>query len=150
MSLFTSLASLFLFVGTSITDYSGTWVANIEKSQLGTPPPKSYVMKVEKTSPAAFLVTIDQVRADGTEGHQKFTRTYDGKEYPDPEAPNKTEACTQVDPLNRHVVGKNNGKVTYVTDAKMAPDRKTMTTRQTYFSPDGQVREVRVYVFQRQ
>jgi hypothetical protein len=32
----------------------------------------------------------------------------------------------------------------------MAPDRKTMTTRQTYFSPDGQVREVRVYVFQRQ
>jgi len=149
MRLFALLTSLFLFVGTSITDYSGTWVANVEKSQLGTPPPKSYVMKVEKTGPAAFLVTIDEVFADGREEHEKFTRTYDGKEYPDHDAPKKTETCTQVDPLTRHVVGKNNGKVAYVTDAKMAPDRKTMTTRQTYYFPDGQVREVRVYAFER-
>ena len=144
------LIALLLLFASSVVDYSGTWVANIEKSQLGTPPPKSYVMKVEKTGPAAFLVTIDVVRADGTEEHQKFTRTYDGKAHSDPDAPKKTETCTQVDPLSRHIVGKNNGKVVYVTDAKMAPDQKTMTTRQTYFSPDGQVREVRVYMFDRQ
>jgi hypothetical protein len=150
MRLFTLLTALILFVGTSATDYSGTWVANVEKSQLGTPPPKSYVMKVEKTGTDAFLVTIDGVRADGREEHQKFTRTYDGKAYPVPGAPTKTETCTQVDPLTRHIVGKNNGKVAYVTDAKMAPDRKTMITHQTYFSPDGQIKEVRVYVFDRQ
>jgi hypothetical protein len=149
MRLFTLLTSLFLFAGTSAADYSGTWVANIEKSQLGTPPPKSYVMKVEKTEPSAFLVTVDEVGADGKETHQQFTRTYDGKAYP---AGRKgaTETCTQVDPLTRHIVGKNNGKVTYEIDAKMAPDGKTMITHQTYFAPDGQTREVRVFAFERQ
>jgi hypothetical protein len=145
------LFTLFLFAGTLnsyAADYSGTWVANIEKSQLGTPPPKSYVMKVEKTGPNAFLVTIDVMRADGKEVHQQFTRTYDGKEHPG--VPKEaTETCTQVDPLTRHIVGKNNGKVTYEIDAKMAPDQKTMTTHQTFFGPDGQTREVRVLAFER-
>jgi hypothetical protein len=139
---------LFLFAGTlsaSLTDYSGTWVANIEKSQLGTPPPKSYVMKVEKTGPDAFLHTVDEVGADGKERHQRFTRTYDEKEHTIEGAPKGlTETCTEVDPLTRHIVGKNNGKVVYVIDAKMAPDRKTMTSRQTRFAPDGQITEVRV------
>src|SRR5216683_6342335 len=124
----TLLTSLFLFAGISTADYSGTWVANIEKSQLGTPPPKSYVMKVEKTGPNAFLVTTDEVGADGKESHEQFTRTYDGEEHADKEHPEATETCTQVDLLTRHIVGKENGKVAYVTDAKMAPDRKTMTT----------------------
>jgi len=144
---------LFLFAGTFnsfAADYSGTWVANIEKSRIGTPPPKSYVMKVENTGPNAFLVTIDMLRADGTERHQQFTRTYDGKEHAgNKEHPEATETCTQVDPLTRHIVGKNNGKVAYVIDAKMAPDQKTMTTHQTFFGPDGQTREVRVIAFER-
>ena len=143
------LIALLLLFASSVTDYSGTWVANIEKSQLGTPPPKSYVMKVEKTGPDAFLVTTDKVGADGKETHQQFTRTYDGEEHADKEHPEATETCTQVDPLTRHIVGKNNGKVTYEIDAKMAPDRKTMTTHQTYFAPDGQTREVRVLAFER-
>jgi hypothetical protein len=147
MRLLTLLTSLFLFASTA--DYSGTWVANIEKSQLGTPPPKSYVMKVEKTGPSAFLVTTDAVGADGKERHQQFTRTYDGEEHAGKEHPEATETCTQVDPLTRHIVGKNNGKVVYEIDATMAPDRKTMTTRQTYFSPDGQTREVLVFAFER-
>jgi hypothetical protein len=141
----TLLTSLFLFAGISAADYSGTWVANIEKSQLGTPPPKRYVMKVEKTGPNAFLVTTDEVGADGKESHEQFTRTYDGEEHADKEHPEATEACTQVDPLTRHIVGKDNGKVAYLTDAKMAPDRKTMTTRETLFAPDGQIREVLVF-----
>jgi len=155
MRLFTLLTSLFLFA--SAADYSGTWVANIEKSQLGTPPPKSYVMKFEKTGPNAFLVTIDVVRADGEERHQQFTRTYDGEEhaiYADgkehPGVPKEaTQTCTQVDPLTRHIVGKNNGKVVYEIDAKMAPDQKTMTTRQTFFAPDGPTKEVRIFAFER-
>jgi hypothetical protein len=142
------LIALLLLFASSVTDYSGTWVANIEKSQLGTPPPKSYVMKVEKTGPDAFLVTTDKVGADGKETHQQFTRTYDGKEHPIVQK-GATETCTQVDPLTRHVVGKNNGKVTYEIDAKMAPDRKTMTTHQIYFAPDGQTREVLVFAFER-
>jgi hypothetical protein len=149
MRLFTLLISLVLFAGTSTTDYSGTWVANIEKSQLGTPPPKSYVMKVEKTGPSAFLVTIDGVDADGKERHEQLTRTYDGKEHADKEHPEATETCTQVDPLTRHIVGKHKGKVAYVTDAKMAPDQKTMTTHETFFAPDGQIREVLVFAFER-
>jgi hypothetical protein len=149
MRLLTLLTSLLLFAGTSTADYSGTWVANIEKSQLGTPPPKSYVMKVEKTGPNAFLVTTDEVGADGKERHGQFTRTYDGEEYADKEHPGATETCTQVDPLTRHIVGKNKGKVAYVTDAKMAPDRKTMATRETLFAPDGQIREVLVFAFER-
>jgi hypothetical protein len=149
MRLFTLLISLFLFAQTSVADYSGTWVANIEKSQLGTPPPKSYVMKVEKTGPTAFLVTIDEVHADGKESHEQFTRTYDGKEHAGKEHPEATETCTQVDPLTRHIVGKNNGKVAYLTDAKMAPDRKNMTTHETFFAPDGQIREVLVFAFER-
>jgi hypothetical protein len=142
------LIALLLLFASSVTDYSGTWVANIEKSQLGTPPPKSYVMKVEKTGPDAFLVTTDKVSADGKETHQQFTRTYDGKEHPGVQK-GATETCTQVDPLTRHIVGKNNGKVTYEIDAKMAPDRKAMTTHQTYFAPDGQTREVLVFAFER-
>jgi hypothetical protein len=147
MRLFTLLTSLFIFA--SAADYSGTWVANIEKSQLGTPPPKSYVMKVEKTGPTAFLVTIDEVHADGKESHEQFTRTYDGKEHADKEHPEATETCTQVDPLTRRIVGKNNGKVAYLTDAKMTPDRKTMTTHETFFAPDGQTRKVLVFAFER-
>ncbi len=69
MRLLALLTSLFPSVGASTADYSGTWVAIIEKSQLGTPPPKSYVMKVEKTGPSAFLVTVDEVGADGKETH---------------------------------------------------------------------------------
>jgi hypothetical protein len=108
------------------------------------------MMKVEKTGPNKFLVTIDAVGADGKETHQQFTRTYDGEEHADgKEHPEATETCTQVDPLTRHIVGKNNGKVTYEIDAKMAPDRKTMTTRQTYFAPDGQTREIWVFAFER-
>jgi hypothetical protein len=149
MRLFTLLISLVLFAGTSTADYSGTWVANIEKSQLGKPPPKSFAMKVEKTGPSAFLVTVEEVGADGKETNQQFTRTYDGEEHADKEHPEATETCTQVDPLTRHIVGKNNGKVTYEIDAKMAPDRKTMITHQTYFAPDGQTREVRVIAFER-
>jgi hypothetical protein len=149
--LFTLLTSLFLFAETlnsSAADYSGTWVANIENSQLGTPRPKSYVMKVQKTGPNVFLVTTDLMRADGMEVHQQFTRTYDGKEHPG--VPKEaTETCTQVDPLTRHIVGKNNGKVAYEIDAKMAPDKKTMTTRQTFFTSDGQTREVWVFAFER-
>jgi hypothetical protein len=157
MRMLTLLTSLLLFAETSTADYSGTWVANIEKSQLGTPPPKSYVMKIEKSGPNAFLVTIDVVRTDGEERHEQFTRTYDsvehaiyadGKEHPG--VPKEaTETCTQVDPLTRHIVGKNNGKVTCEIDAKMAPDQKTMTARQTFFAPDGQTREVRVLAFER-
>jgi hypothetical protein len=150
--LFLLLTSLFLFTGTSNTfaaDYSGTWVANIEKSQLGTPPPKSVVMKAEKTGPVSFLVTFNMVRADGKEEHEQFTRIYDGKEHSDPDAPKETEICTQVDPLTRHIVGKNDGKVVYEDNAKMAPDRKTMTTRQTFFTPDGQVKEVWVFALER-
>jgi hypothetical protein len=149
MRLFTLLISLVLFAGTSTADYSGTWVANIEKSQLGKPPPKSFAMKVEKAGPSAFLVTVEEVGADGKETNQQFTRTYDGEEHADKEHPEATETCTQVDPLTRHIVGKNNGKVTYEIDAKMAPDRKTMTTRQTYFSPVEQTREVLVFAFER-
>jgi hypothetical protein len=144
------LIALLLLFASSVTDYSGTWVANIEKSQLGTPPPKSYVLKVEKTGPIAFLVTVDRVLADGKEEHQQFTRIYDGKEHADKEHPEATETCTQVDPLTRHIVGKNNGKVTYEINSEMAPDRKTMTTHQTYFAPDGQIRAVRVFAFERQ
>jgi hypothetical protein len=151
--LFLLLTSSFLFTATLrsfAADYSGTWVANIEKSQLGSPPPKSEVMKVEKTGPNAYLVTIDMVRADGQNRHQQFTRTYDGKEHASPGAPKEaTETCTQVDPLTRHIVGKNEGKVIYEIDAKMAPDGKTMTTRQTFFTPDGQTKEVLVFAFER-
>jgi hypothetical protein len=144
------LIALLLLFASSVTDYSGTWVANIEKSQLGAPPPKSYVLKVEKTGPVAFLVTIDQVLADGKERHQQFTRTYDGEEHAISDAPKgATETCTQVDPLTRHIVGENNGKITYEINSKMAPDQKTMTTRQTFLTPDGKVREVRVFVFER-
>jgi hypothetical protein len=150
MRLFTLLISLVLFAGTSTADYSGTWVANIEKSQLGTPPPKSYVMHVEKKGTSTFLVTIDKVDADGKESQEEFTRTYDGQEHADDkEHPEATETCTQVDPLTRHIVGKNNGKVVYVTDAKMTPDRRSMTTHETLFAPDGQIREVLVFVFDR-
>jgi hypothetical protein len=146
-----SLFTLLLLFASSLTDYSGTWVANIEKSQLGTPAPKSYVMKVEKTGPDAFLHTIDEVGADGKELHQRFTRTYDGKEHAVEDAPQGlTETCTEVDPLTRHIVGKTNGTVTYVIDAKMAPDGKTMTSRQTRFAPDGQIRGVRVSAWERQ
>jgi hypothetical protein len=106
-------------------------------------------MKVEKTGPNAFLVTIDKVGADGKESHEQFTRTYDGEEHADKKHPEATETCTQVDPLTRHIVGKDNGKVAYVTDAKMAPDRKTMTTRETLYAPDGQIREVLVFAFER-
>jgi hypothetical protein len=112
-------------------------------------PPKSYVMKVEKTGPSAFLVTTDAVGADGKERHQQFTRTYDGVEHAGKEHPEATETCNQVDPVTRHIVGENNGKVVYEIDAKMAPDRKTMTTRQTYFSPVEQTREVLVFAFER-
>jgi len=146
------LFTLLLLFATSITDYSGTWVANIEKSQLETLPPlKSFVMKVEKTGPDAFLHTVDEVFADGKQEHEQLTRICDGKEHAiDSSAPKgATETCTQVDSLTRHIVGKNNGKVAYVIDAKLAPDRKTMTTHQTWFTPDGQVRRVRVYVFER-
>ena len=142
---------LFLFAGTFnsfAADYSGTWVANIEKSQLGTPPPTSYVMKVENTGPNAFLVTFEMLRADAKDRRQRFTRTYDGKEHADSkEHPEATETCTQVDPMTRHIVGKTNGKVAYVIDAKMAPDQKTMTTHQTFFTPDGQTTESRVIAF---
>jgi hypothetical protein len=124
-------------------DNGVTWVANIQKSQLGTPPPKSYVISFEETGPSAFLVTIDGMRANGEKWHEQFTRTYDGVEHAihsdgkeHPGVPKEaTETCTQVDPLTRHVVGKNNGKVTYKIDAKMAPYQKTMTTRQTFFAP---------------
>jgi hypothetical protein len=143
------LIALLLLFASSVTDYTGTWVANIENSQLGTPPPKSYVLKVEKTGPVAFLVTVDRVLADGKEEHEQFTRTYDGKEHAEKEHPEATETCTQVDPLTRHIVGKKNGKVTYEINSTMAPDRKTMTTHQTYFAPDGQVKAVRVFTFER-
>jgi hypothetical protein len=145
--------ALMLLFATAIADYSGTWVANIEKSQLETPPPlKSFVMKVEKTGPDAFLHTVDEVFADGKEEHEQLTRIYDGKEHAiDSGAPKgATETCTQVDSLTRHIVGKNNGKVAYVIDAKLAPNRMTMTTHQTWFTNDGQERRVRVYLFERQ
>ena len=159
--LFLLLTSLFLFTGTSncsVTDYSGTWVANLEKSQFGKTVPKSDVMKVEKTGPNAFQVTFDMERADGQKMHEQYTRTYDGQEhaiYADRKehpgtSKEATETCTQVDPLTRHIVGKNNGKLAYEVDAKMAPDGKTMTSRQTFFAPDGQTREVRVIVWERQ
>jgi hypothetical protein len=59
------LIALLLLFASSVTDYSGTWVLNIEKSQLGTPTPKSNVMKVEKTGPKTFLASFDVVLADG-------------------------------------------------------------------------------------
>jgi hypothetical protein len=152
------LIALLLLFASSVTDYSGTWVANIEKSQLGTTPPKSQVMKVEKTGSVTFLVTIDRVFADGKEDHQQLTRIYDGKEhaiYADgkdhPGIPKgATETCTQVDPLTRHIINKDNGKVVSEIDAKMTPDGKTMTSRTTILTPDGQVKEVRVVAYERQ
>jgi hypothetical protein len=158
--LFILLTSAFLFTGTltsSAADYSGTWVANLEKSQLGTAQLKSYVMKVEKTAPNSFLVTFDTVRSDGQKTHQQFMRIYDGQEhaiYADgkehPGIPrDATETCSQVDPLTRHVVAKNGGKVIFELDAKMEPDEKTMITRRTSFAPDGQKREAQVIVWER-
>jgi hypothetical protein len=35
-------------------------------------------------------------------------------------------------------------------DSKIAPDGKTMTSRQTIFAPDGQAKEVQVFVWERQ
>jgi hypothetical protein len=148
------LFTLLLFGGTLnsfAADNNGTWVANIEKSQLGNPPPKSEVMKVEKTGPNAYLVTIDMVRADGQNRHQQFTRIYDGEEHASAGTQkDETETCTQVDPLTRHIIGKNKGKVSYEIDAKMASDGKTMTTRQTFFTSDGQTKEVLVFAWERQ
>jgi hypothetical protein len=105
------LFTLLLLFVSSAADYSGTWVANIQKSQFGTPPPKHYVLKVEKTGPNAFLVTIDRVLADGKEEHEQFTRIYDGKEHAISGAPKgATETSTQVDPPIRHIAGKNQRK----------------------------------------
>src|ERR1700689_4771167 len=112
------LIALLLLFASSVTDYSGTWVANIEKSQLGTPPPKSHVMKVERTGPVTFLGTIDEVFADGKERHEQLTRIYEGEEHAisadgkdHPGIPKgATQACIQVDPLTRHIINKNNGK----------------------------------------
>jgi hypothetical protein len=158
--LFILLASVFLFTGTLTSfavDYNGTWVANLEKSQLGRTQLKSYVMKVEETAPNSFLVTFDTERSDGQKTHQQFMRIYDGQEhaiYSDgkehPGIPrDATETCTQVDPLTRHIVAKNGEKVIFVLDAKMEPDEKTMITRRTFYAPDGQKSEAQVIVWER-
>jgi hypothetical protein len=152
------LIALLLLFASSVTDYSGTWVLNIEKSQLGTPTPKSNVMKVEKTGPNTFLASFDLVLADGKEEHLYYTETYDGQAHAiwddgkdHPGTPKgATETYTQVNPLTRHVVGKNNGKVHMEMDSKIAPDGKTMTSRQTIFAPDGKTKEVQIFVWERQ
>jgi hypothetical protein len=146
--LFILLTSVFLFTGTLTSfavDYNGTWVANLEKSQL------------EETAPNSFLVTFDTERSDGQKTHQQFMRIYDGQEhaiYSDgkehPGIPrDATETCTQVDPLTRHIVAKNGEKVIFVLDAKMEPDEKTMITRRTFYAPDGQKSEAQVIVWER-
>jgi hypothetical protein len=139
-------------------DYSGTWVANIEKSKFGDSPHKSYVMKVEKIGPDTFLQTIDEVYLDGRERHQQFARIYDGKEHPiyddgkeHPGVPKGlTQICTPVDPLTRHIVVKQNGKVVLTIDSKMAPDRKTMINQMTYPAQDGAEAGGQTHVFERQ
>jgi hypothetical protein len=158
-SLLLLLTAVLLFTANLLAqDYSGTWVANIEKSKFGNSPHKSYVLKIEKIGPVTYLQTIDEVYPDGRQRHQQFARIYDGKEHPifddgkePPGAPKGlTQICTPVDPLTRHIVVKQNGTVVLTIDSKMAPDKKTMINQMTFPARDGQEASVQTHVFERQ
>ena len=139
-------------------DYSGTWAADIQKSNFGRTPYASYVMKLEQTAPNTFRVTVDSVNLDGEASLEQFTRIYDGKEhriYDDGKdhpgmSKGASEICTQVDPVTRHILQKTDGKVTSELDSTISADGKTMITRRTVPTPEGGKREVQVFVFERQ
>ena len=87
---------------------------------------KSATVKIEALDNGLNIVT-DGVNADGKANHSEGTEILDGKDYPDPSNPGRTEACTRVDANTVVVVFKRDRKELGRSFDVVSKDGRTIT-----------------------
>jgi hypothetical protein len=130
-----------------VTDLSGTWRLNVDKSNWGKKPkPLSVVVTVEHKEP--------QLQYHGTatdlEGHEskfEFAGAIDGQERPVTTSygPGKTVLKRVNVHTTTSVYRSDDGKFTEDTATTVSPDGRTLTRRLSLKSPDGNARWTEVY-----
>jgi hypothetical protein len=142
-----ALATSNLVVAQTTDPMVGTWKQNIAKSTFNPGPPlKSRTVKFE-VAQKGLKVTNDTVDAQGKSTHAESVLTLDGKESPNPNAPqpNTTIVSKRIGG-GYETVTRVNGKVTITVRAVVSPDGKTRTMTATGTNVQGQaVHSVSVY-----
>ena len=142
------LACLFYAAVCFAGDITGTWRLNLQKSP-NAKNISSQIVKIERSAPNKYLVTVESISGSGQKGTSTFTRTCDRKEHPVEGSgipPGTTEIC---DPITFAVTSKHNGKLSFDTQLRFAPDGKSHTV--TFKGPDANGKVVEsIYVFERQ
>jgi len=128
-------------------DITGTWRLNLQKSSNANL--SSQTVKIARTAPDKYQVTVESISGSGQKGTTTFTRTCDRKEHP-VEGPGVPPGVTEIcDPNTFAVTSKRNGTSYFETHVRFAPDGKSHTVTSKSPAANGKVVEA-TYVFERQ
>jgi hypothetical protein len=115
--------------GSEGSPFSGTWVANLEKSKRH--PNHQFKSATMQFVVAGNTVTLTHggVNAAGQQESGTVVLHADGKEHPVPEAPGVTVVTRWVGPRVLHTIGKSAGVQVGEQSYEVSTDGKTLTAK---------------------
>ena len=115
--------------GSAASPFSGTWVANIEKSKRH--PNHQFQSATMEFTVAGNAVTLKHggVNAGGQQESGTVVLQADGQEHPIPEAPGVTVVTRWVGPRVLHTIGKSAGAQVGEQTYEVSTDGKTLTAK---------------------
>lgn len=128
--------------------FSGTWVANIEKSKRH--PNHQFQSATMEFTVAGNTVTLKHggVNAGGQQESATVVLQADGREHPIPDAPGVTVVTRWVGPRVLHTIGKSAGTQVGEQTYEVSTDGKTLTAKVSGVDASG-ARFDQVIVFDR-
>jgi len=134
--------------GSEGSPFSGTWVANIEKSKRH--PNHQFQSATMEFTVAGNTVTLKHggVNAGGQQESGTVVLQADGQEHPIPGAPGVTVVTRWVDPRVLHTIGKSAGAQVGEQTYEVSTDGKTLTAKVSGVDASG-ARFDQVIVFDR-
>jgi hypothetical protein len=134
--------------GTAIAGESwvGAWKVNAAKSQWGSSPMRTQMLKFEAT-PAGIKLTAEGTDAQGKPLHTGYTSKFDGKDVPWDGNPMADTACPKkVDDSTYENTWKKGGKAVATAKVAVSKDGKTLTVTTDGMDAQGtKVHTVAVY-----
>lgn len=134
--------------GSGGSPFSGTWVANIEKSKRD--PNHRFQNATMQFSVVGDTVTLTHggVNAGGQQESGKVVLHADGKEHPVPEVPGVSVVTRWIGPRVLHTIGKSRGAQVGEQTYEVSSDGKTLTAKVSGTDASG-TRFEQVIVFDR-
>ena len=146
-ALVTSVALWARPASAEVSNFSGTWKLNVEKSDSGKrPKPKDATLTIEHKDPS-IKFSITGTAGNGKPMKIEFSGSVDGKEYPVVGSPYSSKlAITRVnDSRTKGVATSADGKTVETYTVTLSKNGKTLTRKGIVKGPDGEFKTLHIY-----